>query len=151
MGLSMTERKKIEDRIRKKEQEIQDLNAKVREARVYIQALQDVLKMLPREDVTVTPHDASQTHSLRPGSGMAQVRDAIIERGHPLHISALLEKLGKSASREARISLSSSLAAYVRKGEVFTRTGPNTFGLIELGHTAPSSGKPPAEFGLESN
>ena len=44
-----------------------------------------------------------------------------------------------------------SLAAYVRKGEIFTRSGPNTFGLIELGHVnenkANPEHEPPAGFG----
>jgi hypothetical protein len=39
----------------------------------------------------------------------------------------------------------------VRKGEVFTRPGPNIFGLIELGHAnEPDSEEPPADFGHEN-
>jgi hypothetical protein len=45
----LNERKKIEDRIKKKEAEIQELEIQIREGRVYIQALLDVLKMLPKE------------------------------------------------------------------------------------------------------
>jgi hypothetical protein len=142
----MNERRKIEERLRKKEQEICEFEAKIRDARIYLQALQDVLKILPR---------GSEGHrragSLRPGSGMAKVREFILEKGRPGHVTELLEALGRPATREARASLSGSLAAYVRKGEIFTRPSPNTFGLIELGHEneddAGSESEPPADFG----
>lgn len=37
----------------------------------------------------------------------------------------------------------------MRKGEVFVRTGPNTFGLLELGHLPMQGGseEPPPGFG----
>jgi hypothetical protein len=141
----MNERRKIEEKLRKKEEEIQELEAKIRDARTYMQALQDVLKILPRSPVKVGNGGA-----LRPGSSMSHVRDFILEKGQPAHVSELLEALGKEATREARASLSGSLAAYVRKGEIFTRPSPNTFGLIELGHeNEPEEGyaEPPPDFG----
>jgi hypothetical protein len=89
--------------------------------------------------------------ALRPGSGMAKVREFILEKGRPGHVTELLEALGRPATREARASLSGSLAAYVRKGEIFTRPSPNTFGLIELGHDneddAGPDNEPPVDFG----
>ena len=109
----MNERKKIEDRLRKKEQEIQELEEKMKAARVYIGALQDVLKLLPRETNVV---------ALRPGSAVAQAREIILQAGKPVHINAILEGLGKEGTREARASLTSSLASYVRRGEIFTRS-----------------------------
>lgn len=146
----MNERRKIEERLRKKEHEINDLEAQVRNARIYVQALQDVLKMLPRP---VEP--AATSGTLRPGSNMAKVRDFILQHGRPVHISELLKGLGLPASRESRASLSGSLAAYVRKGEIFTRPAPNTFGLIELGHTREPAEKsleePPADFADEKS
>jgi hypothetical protein len=141
----MNERKKIEDRIRKKEEEAQELEAKARDARVYVKALQDVLKMLPREAET-----AGESPSiLRPGSSVAMARDIILKRNAPVHISELLREMGKDLNRENRASLGSSLAAYVRKREIFTRPAPNKFGLVELGHTAREDGDldPPDDFG----
>lgn len=144
----MNERRKIEERLRKKEEEIQDLEARIRDARIYMQALQDVLKILPRN-----PEKGSSGRVLRAGSNMSQVRDFILQQGRPAHVSELLEALGKEPTREARASLSGSLAAYVRKGEIFTRPSPNTFGLIELGHENDPEGggydEPPPDFGAE--
>lgn len=140
----MSERAKVSDRIRKKEAEIQSLEDKLRSARVYLQALRDVLKMLEAVD------DSAPTESiLRPGSLVAQARDLLLEAGHPVHVNELLDLLGKEPTREARASLTSSIAAYVRREEIFTRPAPNTFGLIEFG-SLPSPArdpKPPSGFG----
>jgi hypothetical protein len=142
----MNERRKIEERLRKKEEEIRELEARIRDARVYVQALQDVLRILPRAS-----ERNIRAGALRPGSGMAKVREFILEKRRPGHVSELLEALGRPATRQARASLSGSLAAYVRKGEIFTRPSPNTFGLIELGHEneadANPDNEPPAGFG----
>jgi len=144
----MEEQRKIEDKLHRKEQEIIALEERLKAARVYAQALQDVLKML------AASNNVADVSTLKAGSTVAQGRDAILKAGKPLHIIALLEAMGRDTSRESRASLTSSLAAYVRRGEIFTRPAPNTFGLAELGHrTAESVGEddgPPPEFGRVS-
>lgn len=141
----MSERAAIKERLRKKEQEIQTLEGKLQSARIYVQALQDVLKMLEKVG------DGTPTESVpRPGSLVSQARDVILKVGRPVHINELLEGVGKEATREGRASLTSSLAAYVRREEIFTRPAPNTFGLIELGHETVEEGpdpEPPSDFG----
>lgn len=124
----MTNRRKIESKITKKEQEIQELEGDIREAKVYIQALQDVLKMLPRDQSSVSP----AIDTLRTGSLVSGARDAILKAKRPLHVSELLDALGKERDRKSRAAVAGSLSAYVRKGEIFTRPKPNTFGLVEL-------------------
>jgi hypothetical protein len=111
----------------------------------YIQALQDILKGLPRE-----PSEVSADRIFRPGSIMAQTREMILAAKHPLHISEILRQLGKT-EKGARASVSGALGAYVRRGEVFVRPKPNTFGLAELGHSndmeSTADVEPPADFG----
>ena len=107
------------------------LEAQLKEARIYIQALQDVLKLLPRDKET--PESIAET-TLRPGSTVARAREAILRRGAPMHLMDLLRELGLGTSREAKASLGGSLAAYVRRGEIFSRPAPNTFSLVELSH-----------------
>ena len=140
----MSERRKIEERLRKKEQEIQSLEDKLKAARVYVQALRDVLAIIAKEDDTVSPESV-----LRSGSTVAQARDVILQRGEPVHVNELLEALGKDVTRETRSSLTSSIAAYVRRGEIFTRPAPNTFGLVELEETPEPTepDDPPEGFG----
>ena len=139
----MSEREMIQDKIRKKEQEIQGFEEKLRTSRIYLQALQDVLKMLTKDQ------PAPSESILKDGSAVAQARDFILRRGNPVHVNDLLEGMGRGLTRESRASLTSSIAAYVRKGEIFTRPAPNTFGLIELGHELvdEAASEPPSGFG----
>lgn len=142
----MNERDVIQDKIRKKEQEIQSLEDRLRTAKVYLNALHDISKALSKES-----HTIPESSVLREGSSVAQARDLILRKGSPVHINDLLEGLGKGMTRESRASLTSSIAAYVRRGELFTRPAPNTFGLVELGHTTSSdlegANEPPEGFG----
>jgi hypothetical protein len=142
----MGERDKIHDKLRKKEQEIQSLEEKLRAAKIYVQALRDVLRILNEDEA---PIPQSSDSVLRPGSSVAQARELILQKGVPVHINDLIVGLGKEVTRESRASLTGSIAAYVRRGEVFTRPAPNTFGLVELGHTTipEEVQEPPPGFG----
>lgn len=122
MGL----REDFQKRVVKKEQEIAGLETQIREARIYIQALQDSMKLLPRTDAV------SGQSSLRPNSSLYKAHEALRNAGKPLHITNLLQAMGRSTEKASRLSLASSIAAYVRRGEIFTRPAPNTFGLVEL-------------------
>lgn len=139
----MSMRRRIEERIRQKEQEIRDFEAKANELRVYVSALQDVLKMIPREN---TDSDVA----LRSGSSVMEARDALRRAGKPMHISKILEAIGRDVNRNNRASLSGSISAYVRRGEIFTRPEPNTFGLVEFQNvTTEDEDEPPDDFGLD--
>jgi hypothetical protein len=148
----MDDRGKIEERLRKKESEIQGLEERLRTARVYVQALQDVLKLLGGVESPPDPHASASIRAptLRSGSAVDQARQVILKKREPVHINSLLEGMGKDAGPESRMSLASSLAAYVRRGEIFSRPAPNTFGLLELGHSGTEGGddlQPPSGFG----
>ncbi|MBI4823663.1 MAG: hypothetical protein HY805_05480 [Nitrospirae bacterium] len=131
-------RAKFEEKIKRKEQEIQEYEGKIREAKAYLQALQDSLKLLPREGKNVSIESI-----LRPGSNIAKTYEFLKKIGKPLHITEILKGIGKSTSKKDRIALSGSLGWYVRRKEIFTRPAPNTFGLIESGE------EPPEDFGLD--
>ena len=64
-----------------------------------------------------------------------------------MHIIDLLRAIGKPTDKNNRISLSGSLAAYVRSGSIFERTAPNTFGIKDM-ETVTSVNEPPDDFGL---
>ncbi|MGH7484138.1 MAG: hypothetical protein ACREMY_00865 [bacterium] len=139
-------REEIQRRIEKKQAEWSELERELDRQRAaaeaYVQALQDMLKVLPRDVNEVKP----ETY-LRPGGAMARTRELILAQGHPLHVNDILKGLGKPTERGVRTSLSTSLNVYARKGEVFVRTGPSTFGLLELGHSSAAEAEPPAGFG----
>jgi hypothetical protein len=120
-------RENLQRLITKKEQEITDLEQRLRDARIYLQAVQDSMKTLPREAMELaTPKE------LRPGTAVAKTRDLIRTAGRPLHITDILKGLGKPTDKKSKVSLSGSLAGYVRDGQIFTRPAPNTFGLTEF-------------------
>ncbi len=140
----MREQKAIEEQLRRKEAEIVSLEEKLKAAKVYAKALRDVLRLVGKDDA----EEVGET-KLRKGSLVDQARELIQERGEPVHIDDILRAMGKDVTRDAKASLNSSLAAYVRNGEIFVRTAPATYGLIELAHTEQEDVEehPPAGFG----
>lgn len=146
----MTERQMIEERMRKKLAEVATLEEKLKSAKVYLSALRDILRLIEKDETDTSDQGEVK---LRAGSSVAQARDIILARGEPVHLDDLLTGIGKEVTRASQASLAGSLAAYVRKDEIFTRPAPNTFGLIELGHTSPNEEddpfEPPAGFGRQ--
>ena len=135
----MKPRDELQKRIERKQQEILELEMQIREAKAYIQALQETVKMLPKDSEPLNPDQV-----LRPGSGVAKARNVIKATGKPLHISEILKALGLPVDKKHRVSLGGSLSGYARRNEIFTRPLPNTFGLIEF-KNAPQG--PPNDFG----
>lgn len=144
----MSERARIEERLRRKESEIQGLEEKLKAGRVYVQALRDVLRLLDKDEPS-PPSLEEPVDALRSGSSVALARDVILRNGGPMHVNDILVAIGKEPSRETQASLIGSISAYVRRGKIFTRPAPNTFGLLELGHAGESreEGGPPPGFG----
>ena len=145
----MSERNVIESRIKRKESEIQTLERKLNAARIYLQALKDIQGAIEKD---VAKDDSSRT-PLRKGSAVAQAREVIQMLGVPVHIDNLVKYLGKEVTRETKASLTGSLAAYVRRDEIFTRPAPNTYGLRELNHfeADQTPDEPPRSFGSTSH
>lgn len=133
-------KERLEDKIKRKEQEIIEFQAKIREANAYIQALQEAAKLLPREEARNSKGEAV----LRPGGSAHKAFLALQTAGKSMHITEVLKAIGMPNNKTNRISLGGTLARYSRNKEVFARTGPNTFGLIESG----TSDEPPEDFGM---
>ena len=134
----MNARDQFQKLLDRKQQEIKDLEIQIEKAKAYVQALQDSMKFLPREN-------GQAQVLLRPGSALAKAQDILRKAGKPLHISEILKALNEKADK--RVSLSGSLSAYVRNGQIFTRPAPNTFGLIETNESADVSDEIPEDFG----
>ena len=115
----------------RKAQEIADLERQIDMARSYLQAIQDSIKAIPRE-IPSQANGEEVSSDLRPGTLLARAKDAIQKNGSPMHISFILGAIGLENTKNARVSLVGSLGGYVRKGLVFTRPGPNVFGLIGM-------------------
>src|SRR5271170_5174352 len=135
---------KLADR---KSLEIKDLHLQLAQAEAYLRAIQDSIKVLPREKA-----EPEEDFSLREGTAIAKARDVLVGAGRPLHVLEILRRMGKQADKANRVSLSGSISAYARRKAIFKKTAPNTFGLIEASREdphSPSSALPefPDEFG----
>jgi len=118
---------KLEKRIKEKEEEINILETQLIEAHAYLQAMYDTMRLLPKnEEITETV-----SKGVRAGSLIEQAYNALKEAGRPLQVMELLEAMGKEQSKKQRQSLVGSIGGYLRKGQIFQRVAPNTFGLIE--------------------
>jgi hypothetical protein len=139
----MSTRDQFQKLLDRKQQEINELQLQIEKARAYMQAIQDSMKFLPKDN------GQSQV-VLRPGSALARAQDVLRKAGKPLHITEILKALNEKSDK--RVSLSGSLSAYVRNGQIFTRPAPNTFGLVEANKSTESSGEAeeieiPEDFG----
>ena len=145
MGL----RENFQKLIEKKQDEIRELEVRIREAQAYLQALQDSARLLPKDETKPASNGTSATPQLRAGTDLARVREILATAGEPMHVNDILEKMGKTVDQQARVSLVGTLGSYSRKGRVFTRPAPNTFGLIGM---SPSAGRDeiPEDFGKMS-
>lgn len=140
-------------RIDRKRAEIIDLESQANTARTYLQALEDMYKLAARETLSasISTSEAVRTTPLfRDGSMTGRAYAAIKQAGRPLHVNQLLPAIGRSVNRQERSAISGTLAAYVRKGDVFTRPAPNTFGLVEFVDAAlPTDGSTQLEIAPE--
>lgn len=119
---------KLADR---KEAEIRNLKLQIAQAEAYLQAIQDSIKVLPKEH-----SDAGAEPELRSGTLLSQARDILKAEGKPLHVNEILKKMGRSVDKGNRISLSGSISAYARKQMIFKKTGPNIFTLVGMSSQA---------------
>ena len=118
----------LEKKIKVKEEEISELIRKIDREQAFLQGLQEALRALPKSE-----GDQRQPTDLRIGTVTHRIYETIRDEGRPLPIREILHRLGKDPNdRKILRSVAGTIAAFVRKGEIFTRTGPNTFGLIEL-------------------
>ena len=138
----MRAEKEIEKKIKQKEEDIRRLENDLLQARTYIEAMRESLRLIGKSSST----DGADT--IRPGSLVDKARAAIRKANAPLHVDKILPLIGKEASKGNKISLSGSLAFYVRQGVIFSRPAPNTFGLLEF--EKPPEDGPPDGFGEEN-
>lgn len=135
LTIGLTMRKDIEKRLKKKVTEkkeiavrIAGLNAENLAVDAVIAELESILRMMPKD---MDSDDDSK--DLRDGTEVYLAREVLQTEQKPLHVSVLVEKMGFESTAKRKHSIASQLASYVRRGEVFTRPAPNTFGLFDYG------------------
>ena len=138
--LSMALTDDIARRIERKRQEVAALEQQIVAAKAYLQAMDEALKMAERTSAPATVRESSS--GLRKGSYPAKAYTVLKRQGRPMYVVALLEGMGETVTADNKRSLASSLSAYARKKDVFTRPEPNTFGLSEFGDSHEESNSP---------
>jgi hypothetical protein len=144
----MGARSQVEKKILAKQQEIAELEMQIQAANSYIQAMQEVLRLLPKDDAD--NGSAEQPLQLRHGSAVAQAKDLLAKVGKPMHITEILKGIGRENTKSQRVSLSGSLRTYARRNQIFSQQGGNLFGLIEWNLPSTVRVAPPPGFGLSS-
>src|SRR5713226_4365057 len=86
-GKDMTTRAQIQKLLDRKYQELKDKELELEKLRTYVQAIQDTMKLLPKD----SQNGAEQT--LRPGTALARTRDILKAAGKPMHITEILKAL----------------------------------------------------------
>src|SRR5438552_1578945 len=97
-------RREFEKRIEKKREEIAALEKQLAEARSYLLALEDSMKLLSRAGDS----DGVEVN-LRPGTDLAKARDFLKKSGKPMHVTKIIEGIDKQVNKETRVSVSGSL------------------------------------------
>jgi hypothetical protein len=120
----MNLKREFEKLIEKKKTEILEAQKAISSAEAYIQAMLDAIKKLPKDDSDSAP-------LVRAGSDVEKVREAILNAGKPLHISEIITALGRQDDADTKAKIAGLLGWYTSKGKVFTKTAPNTYGLVE--------------------
>ncbi|MFH0909558.1 MAG: hypothetical protein V1929_12430 [bacterium] len=128
----------IEKKIATKRIEIAALKSQITATEAFVSGLEEALKALPK--------DSQAAVTIRPGTNIYRAYEHLKKVGKPLPISELLKAIGQDVTKENRVSLSGSLGSYVRRHAVFTRSGPNTFGLVEFSKNIGGQ-EPPEDFG----
>jgi hypothetical protein len=68
--------------------------------------------------------------------------------GSPMPIIEILKGIGQPQDNKHRVSLAGTLSGYAKKGRIFTKTAPNTFGLLEFAASqTDTEDEIPEEFG----
>lgn len=119
----MNLRREFEKLIEKKKAEIEAHRRDIAAAEAYIQAMNDALKKIPKDDAPGPP--------VRAGSDVDKIREAILQAGKPLHMSEIIVALGRLDDAETKNKIAGLLGWYTSKGKVFLKAAPNTYGLVE--------------------
>jgi hypothetical protein len=122
--MSESLRLKLEDRIRRKEAEAAELRRQLAVVEENLRTQREFLVMIVRDSVAPVSREP-----FRRSSAIGKAYDVLKSRGQPMHISAIIEAMGRQDTKEFRRNLSQQLSAYFRRGEVFSRPATGVFGL----------------------
>ena len=117
----------LEERIRKKEQEIRQFQHQIDAAQEFVRATREALALFLKAD------KAHPNEGMRRGGSASKTLQYLKKEGQARHIGDIVVGIGRKNDTKNRSAVAAQLSQYVRDGKLFTRPVPNTFGLIEWG------------------
>jgi len=128
------------DKIESKKAEIAKKEHEIKMIYSFIAGIQEAIKSLPSDEENEKSNTnvgykkvSNKERELRPGSDPDKARQYLKTAGKPLHIDEILKGIGGNIEeKKNKVSLVWSLNFYSKEGRIFTKTGPNTFGLTEF-------------------
>ena len=120
--------KNIFEILRDKERQLQQLTREV-------EALRLATRLLAEDGERLS--DVDKERLTQP----TMIREVLKDKGKPMHVSDIIAAIQKKYRRKFKpVYLTAVLYRCMKKGKIFSRTGPNTFGLIEWPVTQPQTG-----------
>ncbi len=131
--------KELEKRIKKKQierdrvqEQILDLTKDLTTIDAVISELESLARMVPKANGNDSA-PALPVRDIRFGTEVYHAREELQKAGKALWVGEILKRQGKDDAKGPRSSLASQLGTYAREGRIFTKEGPNIFGLIDYG------------------
>ena len=119
-----TERTVAEAHIAEQEAELASLKERTMRLEVSIEAGKKLLALM------AAATSASPESLLKGGSRVEKAYRLLVVAREPLHIGEIVRRLEIEDTPGNRNSLVGVISRYVRRGQIFIRTAPNTFGLL---------------------
>lgn len=139
MGLLTDLNKRIEKKQDERwelQRDLDRMHAKAFALDAVIEELESFAKVVAKEEAGADGATGAADIKLRPGSDVYNAREALRKLGKPSELGQLLATMGKHDTKEIRRSVSSQMAWYARKNQIFTRPEPGFWGLYEWEQTS---------------
>jgi hypothetical protein len=131
--------KNLHDTLRAKEAQLDQLQKEVAALRIAANILADESEKPRGKKSGRKSHGAD----IAPGAKVTQpvmIRSVLLEKGEPLHVEKIALRVKRKYGVKFKpLYLTSIIYRIMKKGKLFRKEGPNTFGLLEwppIQHTA---------------
>ncbi len=134
-------RNHLENRLKRQRAELDSierdqtiLNVRKEVCKALIAELELLLRNAPKEGGENHPVE----RQLRVDTDPYRAREILRKARSAMHVKDIIALIGGTDSRNRRSSLAAQLGTYARRKEIFSKEGPNVFGLLDYGPIADS-------------
>lgn len=123
--------KNLHDTLKAKEAQLAQLEKEVNALRIAAKVLAD------ESEKASVKNSGAKTRGTRLATGTVvtqplMIRSVLLDKGEPLHVDKIAEGIKKKYGLKFKpLYLTSIIYRIMKKGKLFRKEGPNTFGLLE--------------------